>query len=178
MARWNLDPTHLDVGFAVRHMMVANVKGRFAAAQAQIEIDEEHPERSSVVAEIETASVDTRAADRDAHLRSPDFFDAEAFPLMTFRSTQVARTGKGELAITGDLTIRDVTKPVTLRGAIDGPLLDPWGNRRAGIELAGEIDREAWGLGWNMALEAGGILVGKTVKIAIEGEIVEAAAAA
>ena len=141
MGHWNLDPTHLDIGFSVRHMMVANVKGRFTAVQAHIEIDEEHPERSSLVAEIETASVDTRAADRDAHLRSADFFNAEAFPLMTFRSTRVERAGDGDFAIAGDLTIRDVTKPLTLRGRLDGPVTDPWGGRRAGVEVSGEIDR-------------------------------------
>lgn len=176
MTQWTLDPTHLEIGFSVRHMMVANVKGRFTAAQAQIEIDEDRPERSSVIAEIETASVDTRAADRDTHLRSADFFDAERFPLMTFRSTRVERNGDRDFAISGDLTIRDVTRPVTLRGSIDGPVADPWGNRRAGVTVAGEIDREAWGLGWNVALEAGGVLVGKSVKIAIEGEIVQQAA--
>ncbi|MDA0302031.1 MAG: YceI family protein, partial [Chloroflexi bacterium] len=172
MGQWSLDGTHLDIGFSVRHMMVANVKGRFTAAQAQIQIDEEHPERSSLVAEIETASVDTRAADRDAHLRSADFFNSDEFPVMTFRSTDVRRTGPREIAIEGDLTIRDVTKPITLKGVLDGPVADPWGNRRAGVEVTGEIDREAWGLGWNVALEAGGVLVGKQAKFAIEAEIV------
>ncbi len=173
MSQWNLDATHLDIGFSVRHMMVSNVKGRFTDAQAQIRIDEDHPERSEVVVEIGTASIDTRVADRDAHLRSADFFDSEQHPLMTFRGTRVERTGASEFAITGDLTIREVTHPVTLRGILDGPLTDPYGNRRAGVELTGEIDREQWGLGWNMALEAGGVVVGKRVKLAIDAEIVE-----
>ena len=175
MGQWTLDSTHLDIGFSVRHMMVANVKGRFTAARAAIQIDEEHPERSTLLAEIETASVDTRAADRDAHLRSPDFFNSDEFPLMTFRSTDVRRLNDREFTVEGDLTIRDVTKPLTLHGALSGPVADPWGNRRAGVEVTGEIDRETWGLGWNMALEAGGVVVGKTVKLAIEAEIVEQA---
>lgn len=174
MARWNLDTNHLDVGFAVKHLMVASVKGRFHGVEADIEIDEARPEASSVVARIETATLDTRAADRDAHLRSADFFNSEQFPLMTFRSTEVRRKGASDFAITGDLTIRDVTKPITLTGSIAGPIADPFGGRRAGIEVTGEIDREAWGLTWNMGLEAGGVLVGKAVKIAIEGEIVQA----
>lgn len=176
MGQWTLDNTHLDIGFSVRHLMVSNVKGRFTAANADIQIDEERPERSSLLVEIETASIDTRAADRDTHLRSTDFFNTEAFPLMTFRSTNVRRAGERDFTIEGDLTIRDVTKPLTLRGVIDGPMTDPYGNRRAGVEVTGEIDRETWGLGWNMALEAGGVVVGKTVKLAIEGEIVEQAA--
>lgn len=178
MARWNIDPSHTEVGFAVKHLMVSSVKGRFHQVDADIEIDEEQPERSSVLARIETASIDTRAAERDAHLRSDDFFASERFPLMTFRSTSVRRTNERTFALTGDLTIRDVTKPVTLAGTITGPIADPYGGRRAGIEITGEIDREAWGLTWNMGLEAGGVLVGKTVKIAIEGEIVQAAAEA
>ncbi len=178
MATWTLDDTHLEVGFAVKHLMVANVKGRFHGVTATIEIDEEEPANSSVVAQIETATVDTRAADRDAHLRSPDFFDSEQFPLMTFRSTEVTRTGDRAFALAGDLTIRDVTRPVTLAGEIVGPVTDPFGNRKAGFEVTGEIDRETWGLTWNMGLEAGGVLVGKTVKIAIEGEIAQQTAAA
>lgn len=174
MAQWNLDPTHFGVTFAVRHMMVSTVRGRFSDASAQIDIDEEAPERSRVVAEIPTATIDTGMADRDVHLRSADFFDAEQYPVMTFESTSVERRGDEKFTITGNLTIRDVTRPLTLRGEIQGPVADPWGNRRAGIELTGEIDRETWGLVWNMGLETGGVLVGKTVKLAIEGEIVAA----
>ncbi|MDA0270447.1 MAG: YceI family protein [Chloroflexi bacterium] len=176
MTRWNLDTAHTEVGFSVKHMMVANVKGRFHGVTAEIAIDEDHPERSTVLAEIETGTVDTRQPDRDTHLRSGDFFDSERFPLMTFRSTEVRRTGEGQFAITGDLTIRDVTKPVTLTGVLSGPLSDVYGGRRAGIDVSGEIEREAWGLGWNVAMEAGGVMVGKRVKIVIEGEIVQAVA--
>lgn len=177
-ARWNLDTAHLEVGFAVKHMMVATVRGRFSAVESEITVDEQHPARSSVVVHIKTASVDTRAAERDAHLRSADFFDAERYPEMTFRSTQVDRTGDSTFSITGDLTIRDVTRPVTMAGTIEGPLTDPWGNRRAGFNATAEIDREAFGLTWNSALEAGGVLVGRRVRLTIDGEMVEVGASA
>ena len=178
MARWNLDSAHTDIGFSTKHLMVATVKGRFTGVDAEIEIDEEQPERSSVVATIDAASLASGNDERDAHLRSADFLDVEHFPTLSFRSTSVRRVGDDELELAGDLTIRDVTKPITLRGSIGGPVVTPWGGRKAGFNLAGEIDREAFGLTWNVAMEAGGVLVGKKIKLAIDAELDEVAAEA
>jgi polyisoprenoid-binding protein YceI len=178
MSRWSLDATHAEVGFSLRHLMLSTVRGKFGRVDADVEIDQEHPERSRVTATIAAASLDTGNADRDAHLRSPDFLDADHFPQLLFRSTAVRARGDDELELTGELTIRDVTRPVTLRGTFAGPVTDPWGGRRAGFELSGEIDREAFGLRWNVALESGGVVVGKHVKLQIAVEVVEAAAVA
>lgn len=180
MARWTLDPTHTDIAFATKHLMVTTVKGRFTTVAAELEIDEQHPERSSVVATIDAASLDSGNAERDAHLRSGDFLDVERFPALTFRSTHIRTSGDDGIEIHGDLTIRDVTQPVTLTGSFGGPVASPWGGHKAGFTLAGEIDREAFGLTWNVALEAGGVLVGKKIKLSIDAELdelsVEAAA--
>lgn len=175
---WTLDKAHLDVAFSARHMMVASVKGRFEEADADIEIDEAQPERSSVVATLQAASLATGHADRDAHLRSPEFLDVERYPHITFRSTRVTRRSDEDLEIDGDLTIRDVTRPVTLKGEFTGPVTGMRGGRHLGFSLAGEIDREAFGLTWNMALEAGGMLVGRTIKLHVDAEVVQAAAVA
>lgn len=172
---WNLDTQHLDVGFSVKHMMVATVKGRFADVEAEIELDEQRPEASRVRAVLGAASLTTGNPDRDAHLKSPDFLDVEQFPTLTFESTEVRRTGSDRFELAGDLTIRDVTRPVVLRGEFSGPVVSPFGDRRAGFSLSGEIDREAFGLTWNVAMETGGVLVGKTVKLTIDAEVAEQA---
>src|SRR5436190_4839842 len=176
MTRWTIDPAHTEVGFSTRHLMVSTVRGQFRNVDAAIEIDDAQPELSRVSATIEAASIDTGNPDRDAHLRSADFFDAEHFPALSFASTNVRRVGDDELELTGDLTIRDVTHPITLKGEFSGPVKDPWGARRAGFTLNGEIDREAFGLTWNVAMEAGGVLVGKKIKLNLEVEAVEAQA--
>lgn len=174
---WTLDQSHAEVAFSAKHLMVSTVRGRFTDVEADIHIDEAQPERSRVSARIKTASLDTGTADRDTHLKSADFFDVEAYPEMRFESTTVARKGdRFELA--GNLTIKDVTRPVTLKGEFAGPIAGPWGGRSVGFELDGEIDREGWGLTWNLALEAGGVLVSKKVKLHIAAEVVEAAAVA
>jgi len=170
MTTWHLDQDHLHVGFAVKHMMVTTVRGRFTDVHAEIEIDEETPARSLAEVRIGTASVDTAHPDRDAHLRSADFFDAETYPLLSFRSTNVERAGD-KFTLLGDLTVRDVTRPVRLEGEIEGPVTDSLGNRRAGFTLTGELDREEFGLTWNMAVETGGVVVGRKVKLSIEGAI-------
>lgn len=154
-------------------MMVATVRGRFTSVEAEIELDELQPEASSVRAVIAAASLGTGNADRDAHLKSPDFLDVELFPAVTFESTVVRRTGPETFELGGTLTIRDVTQPVVLRGEFTGPVTSPWGDRRSGFSLTGEIDREAFGLTWNVAMETGGLLVSKTVKLAIEAEVIE-----
>ena len=153
---WTLDKQHIDLGFSAKHLMITTVQGRFAEVEAAIEIDEERPEASRVTATVAVASLSTDNEDRDAHLRSADFFDVEHYPVMTFVSTAVRRTGKDRLELEGDLTIRDTTRRVTLAGEVTGPITSPWGDRRAGVSLSGEIDREDFGLTWNMALEAGG----------------------
>ncbi len=174
---WSLDHTHLDVGFSAKHLMVATVRGRFRQTEAEMHIDEEHPERSFVLARIDVASLDTGNPERDAHLKSPDFLDAARFPEMVFRSSRVSLSGE-RIEILGDLQIREVSHPVTLNGEFAGPVSAPWGGRSVGFELAAEIDREAWGLTWNVALEAGGVLVSRTIKLQITAEIVEQSAAA
>jgi polyisoprenoid-binding protein YceI len=175
---WTLDKAHLDVGFSAKHMMVATVKGHFAEVDAEIEIDEEQPERSSVVATVQAASLSTGQPDRDAHLRSPDFFDVERHPEITFRSRRVSRRSDGDLDIAGDLTIREVTQPIVLSGEFTGPVIGMQGGRHLGFSLNGEIDREAFGLTWNMALEAGGVLVGRKIKLHVDAEVVQAAGVA
>ncbi|MGE3795765.1 MAG: YceI family protein [Dehalococcoidia bacterium] len=170
---WTLDKVHSNVGFSVRHMMVSKVKGRFGEFDATIEIDEAQPERSALEARIQVASIDTRETPRDAHLRSADFFDADNHPEMLFRSTRVESAADGELRLVGDLTIRGTTKEVALDGQYEGPLTDMQGQRRFGFELKGRIDREAFGLLWNMPIEAGGLLVGKDVELNIDGEVIE-----
>ncbi|MQA00067.1 MAG: hypothetical protein GEU80_12200 [Dehalococcoidia bacterium] len=171
MATWNLDRAHTEVGFSVRHMMVSTVRGRFTDFEANVHIDEEHPDASRVGAVIQAASLDTGAEDRDAHLRSPDFFDVEQYPEIRFESTRVTQPKDGRVSVEGNLTIKDVTRPVTLQGEFHGPATSPWGQRAVGFELTAELDREAFGLTWNQALEAGGVLVGKTVKLQIGAEV-------
>jgi polyisoprenoid-binding protein YceI len=175
---WTLDAQHLDLGFSAKHMMVATVKGRFSEVRAEIEIDEERPEISRVRAEIATASLATGSADRDAHLKSPDFLDVEQYPSIVFESTSVRRRGDDRFELRGDLTIRDVTRSVAFEGEFTGPLASPWGDRRVGFSLQGEIDREEFGLVWNVALETGGVLVGRKVKLHLDAEVVQAASVA
>jgi len=170
---WTLDQQHIDIGFSAKHMMVATVKGRFTDIEAEIELDEERPESSRVKAVITAGSLTTGNPDRDAHLKSADFLDIERFPTLTFESTAVRQTGSDRFELAGDLTIRDVTRPVVLRGEFSGPVASPFGDRRAGFSLTGEIDREAFGLTWNVAMETGGLLVSKTVKLTIDAEVAE-----
>lgn len=171
---WTLDTTHAEVGFSAKHLMVSTVRGHFEEVDADIHLDEANPEQSHVTARVQVASLTTGAADRDAHLRGADFFDVATYPEILFRSTRAHRDGD-DFVLEGDLTIRDVTKPVTLKGEFAGPVQSPWGSRHVGFELDGEIEREDWGLGWNMALDAGGVLVGKKVKLHIAVEVMEAA---
>lgn len=174
---WQLDHAHSSIAFSVRHMMVTKVRGEFTKWTASLDFDAEHPERSTVAVDIDAASIETREPQRDAHLRSADFLDAEHFPTLTFRSTRVERAGDG-LAIHGDLTIRGVTKPVVLEAEVSGPVKDAWGGQRTGFSARTAIDRKDFGLVWNMALEAGGLLVGDRVEIQLEVEAVQALAAA
>ena len=169
-----LDASHSQVGFAVRHLMVSKTRGRFSDFAGTVEIGE-NPLASSVSVTVQTASVDTRDEQRDGHLRSGDFFDVEAWPTMTYQSRSVREVGKDRYIVDGDLTIRGVTQPVPLELTFEGGATDPWGGVRIGFSAKAELDREAFGLTWNQALETGGVVVGKKVTIEIEAEAVRQA---
>ena len=166
-----LDPNHKRVGFVARHMMVSKVRGEFADAAATVTVDED-PLRSSVTATIQAASISTGQGDRDTHLRGGDFLDVEKFPTLEFRSTGVKSHDGNEFVLVGDLTIKDVTRPVELAVEFEGAGRSPFGQDIFGFTASTEIDREGFGLTWNVALETGGVLVGKKIKIEIEGEAI------
>lgn len=170
---WAVDPVHSSVEFAVKHMMVTTVRGRFAEFDAAVNFDEAHPEASSVEARISAASIDTRAADRDAHLRSADFLDAEKYPYLTFKSTRIEPRGGDHYLIHGDLSIRGVTNSVSLDAEFAGIGKSPWGNRVAALSAETRISRKSFGLEWNVGLETGGVLVGDEVRVHIDLELVE-----
>lgn len=172
---WQLDPTHSSVEFAVKHMMMTTVRGRFRELEAALHGEEDAPQRATLAVEMQVASVDTGVADRDTHLRSPDFFDAEHYPTITFRSTRVkgAFAEEGDtFQVIGDLTIRDTTMEVTLDCEYEGRGTDPWGKERVGFTAKGEIDRRDWGLKWNQVIETGGVLVANKVRIEAEVQFV------
>lgn len=172
---WNLDPAHSAAEFKVKHMMISNVKGKFTGLSGVLTLDEADVTRSSVEALIPIATVSTGDAQRDGHLKSGDFFDAEKYPTMSFKSTAVKNTGAGELEVTGDLTLHGVTKAVTF--AVEGPSSpskDPWGNLRVGLSATAKINRKDFGLTWNSALETGGVLVGEDVAITLDVEFIKA----
>ncbi|MFG1607148.1 YceI family protein [Actinoplanes sp. NPDC049265] len=169
-----LDANHKRVGFVARHLMVSKVRGNFETAEATIVVGED-PLQSSVSATIQTASVNTNATDRDNHLRSGDFFDSEKYPNIEFRSTALKSWDDGEFVLDGELTIKDVTKPVELKVEFEGAGKSPYGQDVFGFSATTEIDREDWGLTWNMALESGGVMVSKKIKIEIEGEAIRQA---
>jgi polyisoprenoid-binding protein YceI len=171
---WRIDPSHSEIQFFVRHMMIAKVRGRFREFEGTIHIGD-RPEDSRVDIVIEAASIDTRDRTRDEHLRSADFLDVERHPELRFASTSVQADDKDRWHVTGDLTVRDVTRPVVLDVEYDGALVDPWGNLRAGFLATTEIDREDFDITWNQALEAGGFLVGKGVRIEIDVEAIRRA---
>jgi polyisoprenoid-binding protein YceI len=167
---WTIDGSHSSVEFVVRHLMVSKVRGRFEAFNGEIEVGE-RPEDSKVAVAISAGSVSTGDEGRDGHLRSADFFDAEQFPTITFRSTGVRPVGK-QWAVDGELTVHGESRPVTLDLEYQGSLTDPFGNDKAVFSASTEIDREEFGLTWNQALESGGVLVGKKAKIEIEVQAV------
>ena len=169
---WAIDPAHSIAEFAVKHLVVTTVKGRFRDMEGTVEIDEAQPEHSSVSAAIDVASVDTGVADRDAHLRSDDFLNAEAFPKILFRSTRVEQVDGGGYKVFGDLTIRDVTKEVVLDTDFDGEIDDPWGGHRAAFTATTQISREEFGVRWNQLIETGGVAVGDNVKITLHIEAI------
>ncbi len=174
MATYQVDTAHSAAEFSVKHMMITTVKGVFEALDGTLEFDEDNPEDSKIVAKIQTASINTRVEDRDNHLRSGDFFDAENYPEMVFESTDIDVTGDNAGKVTGNLTIKDVTKPVTFDVEYLGEMENsPFGDTRAGFTGSTTINREDWGLTWNQALETGGVLVSKDVKITVELQAVK-----
>jgi polyisoprenoid-binding protein YceI len=173
---WKLDPAHTLVEFSAKHLMITTVKGRITDVEGTIVSDGEDPKNSSVEVALKAASLDTRTEQRDQHLRSADFLDAEKYPEIKFRSTRI-EGDKESFKMTGDLTIRGVTKPVTLVASFEGRTRDPWGGERIGFSASGKIDRREFGLTWNQALETGGVVVGNDIKINLEVEAVATAPA-
>lgn len=171
---WSIDHTHSRVEFGVKHMMFTTVRGQFSAFEGAISFDQDNPANSSVEVSIDATSIDTGVADRDAHLRSADFFDAEQSPSIVFRSTAVNGpiAEGGAFTIDGELTIRGQTRPVTLEASFEGTGTDPWGGTRAGFSASTKIDRRDFGLTWNQALEAGGVLVGHDIDIHLQVQAV------
>jgi polyisoprenoid-binding protein YceI len=174
---WDIDVGHSAIHFWVRHMVISKVHGRFARWSGAIQLDPHDLTRSSVEVAIDTASIDTQVADRDAHLRSAEFLDAARYPQLTFRSKRIEKAGPG-YRVVGDLTLRGVVREVALDVEFAGTGKDPWGNERAGFSAKTSLDRRDFGLVWNAALETGGVLVGEKVEIALELEAVKKAAAA
>jgi polyisoprenoid-binding protein YceI len=171
---WDIDPVHSIAEFKVKHMMISNVKGQFTSLKGSLAFDEADPTKSRVEATIEAASITTRDPQRDAHLKSADFFDVEEFPTLDFKSTRITCTEDDELAVGGELTIRGVRRNVVFN--VEGPtpaVKDPWGNTRMGLSGTTKINRKDFGLNWNTPLEAGGILVGDEVTITLDVEFVK-----
>lgn len=171
MAKWNLDASHSNIGFSVKHMMVSKVKGQFDSFNADIEAEDlANLTGAKIKFVIDTASINTRSEDRDNHLKSADFFDVDQFSKITFESTVITKKGD-DYEITGNLTIKDVTRVVTFEAEFNGKGTNPWGQEVYGFEAATSINREEFGLTWNAALETGGVLVGKEIKVNVELEI-------
>lgn len=173
--KWAIDPTHSKVNFRVKHLMISNVEGNFKEFEGQVTTDGDDFSTAEISFTMNAASVDTEIADRNAHLKSPDFFDVEKYPTISFVGKGMKDLGDDLYELTGNLTIRDVTKPVTLTVEYGGIMTDPWGNVKAGFSLTGKIKRKDWGLNWNAALEAGGVLVGEEVKISGDIELAKVA---
>jgi polyisoprenoid-binding protein YceI len=165
---YTIDPTHSRIGFVARHAMVTKVRGSFNEFDGTGSFDADNPAAAQLQLTIEAASIDTRNADRDAHLRSNDFFDMDTYPEIRFVSTGVEQTDDDEYEVTGDLTIKGVTKPVTIEFEYTGTAVDPYGNTRIGLEGKTTVNRKDWGISWNAALEAGGVLVGEKVTLEFE----------
>lgn len=172
---WTLDSAHSHVGFSIRHMMISTVRGSFDQFDGEIDVDESDPARSRAEGRIQVASIDTGNDERDAHLRGADFFDAQTYPTITFKSRQLTSKGTDAYLLTGELTMRGVTREITLEAELSPEAKDPWGNMRRGVSLRGYLSRKDFGLTWNQTLETGGVLVDDKVKLEIDLEIVKAA---
>jgi len=172
---WNIDPVHSVAEFKVKHMMISNVKGQFAGVKGKLVLDASSSTNSCVEASIDAASISTGDPQRDAHLKSPDFFDVEKYPTLSFESTRVNRIREGELSVAGNLTIHGITRNIVF--TVEGPTppaKDPWGNTRLGLSATAKINRKDFGLTWNAALETGGILVGDEITITLDVQFVKA----
>lgn len=170
---WKIDTSHAQIGFTVRHMMISKVRGRFEDFDGTIYLEGDDPTSARVEGYIEAASINSRDDQRDAHLRSPDFLDAETYPRLTFQSRRIEKVGNDQYRVIGDLTIKDVTREVVFDVTDEGQVNDPWGNRRWGVSATTSINRKDYGLTWNLALETGGWVVGDEVKISAEMELVQ-----
>ena len=173
LTAWSIDPAHSHVEFAIRHLMIATVKGRFAIVRGTVHSDDADPAKGRAEIEIDVDSIDTREAQRDAHLKSADFFDAAAYPTIRFRSTRLTDLDGDRFTLIGDLTMHGVTREVALDVTSQGRARDPWGGDRAGFTATTKIKRSDFGLTWNQALETGGVLVGDDVKVSLEIELVK-----
>ncbi|MBM7566598.1 YceI family protein [Paenibacillus sacheonensis] len=173
-SKWLIDATHSSVDFTIKHMMIAKVKGAFHEFSAEIEADPNDLTTANIQFTVALASIDTRNADRDNHLRTGDFFDIENYPTMTFQSTSIVKTDDGEYDVTGNVTLRGLTRPETFQVTYEGSGKDPWGNEKAGFSAKGALKRSEFGLTYNAVLETGGVLIGDEVKFTIELEAVKA----
>ncbi len=175
VSTWNIDPAHSAAEFKVKHMMISNVKGKFSGIGGTLVLNEADPTHSTIEATVPVVTLSTGDEQRDGHLKSADFLDAEKYPVLTFKSLSVRLTGPGEHEVTGELTIHGVTKVVTF--AVEGPSApakDPWGNQRIGLSATGKINRKDFGLTWNSALETGGVLVGEEVILTLDVQFIKA----
>lgn len=170
---WTVDPTHSEVGFKVKHMMFTNVSGKFNDFSVNVENENDDFSTSSIGFTAAIASIDTNNSDRDNHLKSGDFFDAETYPSMNFQSKSIEKVDENNYKVLGDLTIRDTTKPVEFAVEYSGLMKDPWGNVKSGLSVEGKINRKEFGLTWNAALETGGVLVGEDIKLTAEIQLVK-----
>lgn len=171
---WKIDPVHSNAHFKVKHMMISHVKGEFTSITGTLELDEADVTKSKVEATIDANTISTREAQRDAHLKSTDFLDAQKFPTLTFKSTRISKKGEDEYAVSGDLSIHGVTRNVTFQvEELSAPMKDPWGNTRIGLSAATKINRKDFGLVWNSALETGGVLVGDEVTIMVDAQFIK-----
>ena len=171
--KWVLDPSHSEIEFAVRHMMISPVKGHFTKFNLVATGNRENPEKGSVEVHIETKSIETRENDRDNHLKSQDFFHVEKFPEIVFKSTSIKSLGENEFSVKGNMTIKDVTKEIVFHMLLDGVIKDPYGKTRAGLTVEGELNREDFGLTWNMIIESGKVMVGNKIKLSGRFEIIK-----
>ena len=171
--KWTIDPTHSEIGFKVKHMMFTNVSGKFEKYDATVTTEGDSFENAEVEFSADVNSINTGNTDRDNHLRSADFFNGETNAKMTFRSTYFKRKDNENYELTGDLTINGITKSVTLSVEVSGKMTDPWGNTKVGFNITGKINRKDWGINWNAALEAGGVLVSDEVRLNIEIQLIK-----
>lgn len=171
--KWAIDPTHSEIGFKVKHMMFTNVSGKFQTYEADITTEDDDFTKSNISFSADVASINTNNADRDGHLKSADFFDAENFPKLAFVSSSFKKIDDENYELTGNLSLHGVTKTVVLPAELSGLMKDPWGNTKAGLNISGKINRKDWGLNWNSALETGGVLVSEDVKLNIELQLLK-----